>query len=158
MAHVELSLSESTGPPRHRAGGAGPSGADGNPPAGSLARWSAAVSAADEPCLVLDVDGGIVAASAACHTLLGLGAPGSVVGRYLLDGVLHLVDFTAERRLLPDADIDAIPPLLALSSGRQTRGLMRVHDGAYDVTVDGIAVPLRDADRVVGSLTFFSAI
>lgn len=148
MAHVELSLSEAAGAPPD----------PGGTPGGSLGRWSAAAAEAEEACLVLDADGGIVAASAACHALLGLGEPGSVLGRYLLDGVLQLVDFTAARRLLPEADVDAIPPLLALTSGRLARGIMRVHDGSYDVTVDGIAVPLRDGDQVVGSLTFFSAI
>ncbi|GAA2518274.1 PAS domain-containing protein [Pilimelia columellifera] len=204
VAHVELSLTESFGPPhRARTGNASdpPTDAFGADTAGDaendddrprpdaarcaiahcpkpaahpqlanspevldpsvrgcLRRWSDAVTAAEEPCLVLDAQGRIVAASTSCCQLLGLGHAEATAGRPLLDGVLRLVDFTAARNGLPDADIDAIPPLLALTSGRQARGLMRVHDGEYDVTVDGIAVPLREAGGVVGSLTFFSAI
>jgi len=153
VAHVELSLSESFAPrarpPGELAG------------AGSVPRWAAMVAEATEPCLVIDAEALIVATSDSCCALLGLGDPETTVGRFLLDGVLRLVDFTAARGELTEAEIDKIPPLLALSSGRLARGLMRVHDGAeggLDATVDAIATPLWDGTTVVGSLTFFSAI
>lgn len=159
VAHVEFSLSDSFGQPLRRASTVDAATEGESCPLGpGLQRWSGVVAGAQEPCLVIDVDGRIVAASQSCHDLLGMGDPADTPGQYLLDGVRHLVDFTAARNGLPEADIDAIPPLLALTSGRQTRGLLRVHDGDYDVTVDGIAVPLREGDEVVGSLTFFSAI
>lgn len=148
MAHVELSLSESL---TH-----GPS-AD---PAGSFDRWVTTVAISNEPCLVIDRDRLIVAASPACCELLGLSAPGETpVGRHLLDGVLRLVDFTAARSALTSNEMEKIPPVLALSSKRLARGLMRVHDGAsLDATVDAIATPLSDGRDVVGSLTFLSPV
>jgi PAS domain-containing protein len=153
VAHVELSLTESLVPARCPAG----AGDDGL--ASSLERWAATVLHASEPCLVVDNDGMIVAASAACHELLGLGPAGTAAGRFLLDGVLRLVDFTAAREQLTDVEVGEIPPLLAQSSGRLARGLMRVHDGAdFDVKLDAIATPLCDGNNVVGSLTFFSPI
>jgi hypothetical protein len=153
VAHVELSLTESIVPAKCPAG----TGADGF--GSSLDRWAATVLHANEPCLVVDNGGMIVAASASCHELLGLGTVGTAAGRHLLDGVLRLVDFTAARELLTEAEIGKIPPLLAQSSGRLARGLMRVHDGAdLDITVDAIATPLSDDDHVMGSLTFFCPI
>jgi hypothetical protein len=153
VAHVELSLSESFAPQ--------PRSTVDVEPGGSVERWAATVACAAEPCLVIDSEALIVATSASCCTLLGLGDPESAHGRFLLGGVLRLVDFTANKGELTEAEIDKIPPLLALSSGRLARGLMRVHDGAdgrFDATVDAIATPLWDGTTVVGSLTFFSAI
>ena len=88
-------------------------------------------------------------------------APARLIGRPLLDGGLRLLDFTANRCELTEQEIDKIPPLLALSSGRLARGLLRVlprprrrpgpdgrrdlHAGAPDGTV-------------AGSLTFFSEV
>jgi hypothetical protein len=153
VAHVELSLSESFVPeprrpvdPEHLS---------------NLRLWAARVAEAAEPCLVIDASGCIVAMSRACSTLLGLPDPEAPVGHDLLSGVLRLVDFTAARTELTDKDTEKIPPLLALSSKRLARGLMRVHDGTddgFDVTVDAIATPLWDGTERVGSLTFFSAI
>lgn len=155
MAHVELSLSESFVPnPRQPDSATVPEEIP-----SSLDRWALAVADANEPCLVIDRGTTIVAASSACYQLLGLGAPDTAVGRFLLDSVVRLVDFTATREILTQAEAEKIPPLLALSSGRLARGLMRIHDGGdYDVTVDAIATPLYDNTSVVGSLTFFSAI
>jgi hypothetical protein len=52
-----------------------------------------------------------------------------------------------------------IPPLLAVTSGRLARGLLRVQrPGQLPGTVDAIATPLRDGDTVVGSLTFFAEV
>jgi hypothetical protein len=158
VAHVELSLTESLVPPPCDAGPLSPDGASVSP-ASSLGRWAATVIDANEPCMVVDNEGLIVAASAACHELLGLGPVGTAPGRSLLDGVIRLVDFTAARELLTEVEVGKIPPLLAQSSGRLARGLMRVHDGGdLDATVDAIATPLCDGDDVVGSLTFFSPI
>lgn len=155
MAHVELSLSESfvshSGPP-----------VDDSvlsEPALSLNRWVDTAARANEPCLVINADGAIIAASIRCHMLLNMGAPGSVHGRHLLDGVIRLVDFTAARVPLTEAETDKIPPLLALSSGRLARGLMRVHDGVdFDATMDAIAAPLCDGAKVIGSITFLSPV
>ncbi|HEY3008000.1 MAG TPA: hypothetical protein VGJ63_08035 [Micromonosporaceae bacterium] len=151
MAHVELSLSEAfvlgTGPAEE--------------PVDVLERWAATVRTADEPCLVIDTDAVIVATSASCCSLLGLGRPEHTVGRFLLDGVLRLVDFTAAGGQLTEAEIDKIPPLLALSSGRLARGLMRVQcsaDGFQHATIDAIATPLLRGEKAAGSLTFFSAV
>jgi PAS domain-containing protein len=148
VAHVELSLSESF-VPRSEV------------PAATIAGmgcWARSVGGAEEACLVIDADGRIVAASASCHDLLGLGPAGNAVGRYLLDGI-RLVDFTAAREELNEVDVETTPPLLALSSGRLARGLMRVHDGSdFDATVDAIATPLSQDGKVVGSLTFFAPI
>jgi hypothetical protein len=175
VAHVELSLSESFVPQPRVAddptasdaatadpatGGADPADDTALSPVGSvLDRWIVAVAHANEPCLVIDADATIIAASHPCYALLGMGTPGTAVGRSLLDGVLRLVDFTAARDELTETDIDKIPPLLALSSGRLARGLMRVHDGEdFDATVDAIATPLCDGPSAIGSLTFFSPI
>lgn len=149
MAHVELSLTESFLPhARHS-----PAVNRGD----TLARWSDAVAFASEPSLVIDAEETIIMVSAACCELLCLGDPASAVGRYLLDGV-RLVDFTAAQGQLTEPEIANIPPLLALSSGRLARGLLRVQCSDRPSTVDAIATPLRDGDRVVGSLTFFAPV
>ena len=149
MAHqIELSLSGHQFAPPISA-----------PPSG-MAGWAAVASTAAEQCLVIDTDLKIIAASPSCCTLLGMGDPIDVVGRPLL-AVLRLIDFTANRNSLTESDIDKIPPLLAVTSGRLARGLMRV-DGAAepgtDETVDGIATPLFQDSTVSGSLTFFAQI
>jgi len=51
-----------------------------------------------------------------------------------------------------------MPPLLALSSGRLARGLVRIRCASGPCTFDAIATPLTEDGKVVGSLTFFSAI
>lgn len=153
MAHVELSLTEAYVP---QAGGTSTGfGSD------SFANWTASVSQAAEPCLLIDLRTTITAISDSCCTLLGLSAPEEVVGHPLLDGELRLLDFTAARGELNEQDVDKIPPLLALSSGRLTRGLLRVQAGTgptTDATVDAISTPLLVAGAVAGSLTFFARI
>lgn len=146
MAHVELSLSEPLLPPARRE-------------TASLDRWAATVARAEEPCMVVDRMGVIVATSRHACELLGFDDPGRAVGRSLHAGVLQLLDFTAAGEALAEGDMDRIPPLLATTSGRLARLLLRVHrPGAEPVTVDSVATPLREGDLVVGSLTFFAAV
>lgn len=151
MAHVELSLSKAF-PPQPE-------------PAKHLdhgfTTWVDTVSAAAEPCLVIDDEMIIAAASFSCCQLLGLDAPANAVGRPLLEGGLRLVDFTAARVELTEAEIDKIPPLLALTSGRLARGLLRVRaeaGGETHATFDAVATPLLIGGVVAGSLTFFSEV
>ncbi|HEY0700899.1 MAG TPA: PAS domain-containing protein [Micromonospora sp.] len=157
MAHVELSLSEafvSRDQP--------PPEPDTFDAFDTFTRWSATVAGAAEPCLVIDAKTTITAISRSCCQLLGLGAPGEAVGRPLLDGGIRLLDFTAARGELTEQDVDKIPPLLALSSGRLARGLLRVGRPGLgeptDATVDAIATPLLDQGHVAGSLTFLSEV
>ncbi|MFC0507146.1 hypothetical protein [Micromonospora costi] len=152
MAHVELSLSEVFVPA---------AGASTEPDSDNFGRWSATVSDADEPCLLIDADTNVVAISAAGCDLLCLGEPDVVIGLPLLDGGLRLLDFTANRLELTEQEIDKIPPLLALSSGRLARGLLRVQaatEGAPVTTVDAVSTPVATDGVVAGSLTFFSAV
>jgi hypothetical protein len=126
----------------------------------SIERWTITVAAAAEPCLIIDGASTILAVSPSCSDLLGLGKPADAIGQPLLGGVLRLIDFTAGGGELDEPEIEKIPPLLAIRSGRLARGLMRVQTDAGDahLTVDAIATPLQDADQVVASLTFFSAV
>lgn len=147
MAHVELALSELTDPGRVLG------------VSGSLDLWRYPVGLAAEPCLLVDASGVVVAASPGCEALLGIDSR-DAVGRALVGGVLHLLDFGAVASALPAFEADKIPPRLAATTGGLARGLMRVRgpDG-HPRTVDAISVPLRDnapASRVVGSLSFFS--
>jgi PAS domain-containing protein len=120
-----------------------------------LTRWAAAVSAAGELCLILDTEAVIVAISAPFERLLGLDRP--AVGRDLLDGVLHLLDF-ADGGALTDGEVTKIPPLLALTSGRLARGLVRIQATEEACTLDAIATPMLDGEATAGSLTFFSRV
>lgn len=151
MAHVELSLSGAFVPQART-----PSEAEFVP---SLDRWISTVTSASEPCLIIDTTTAIVAVSVSCGDLLGLGKPPEVLGKPL-GSVLHLIDFTAGAGELEESDADKIPPLLALRSERLARGLLRVvpAPGETPLTVDAIATPLFDNERVAGSMTFFSAV
>lgn len=152
MAHLELSLTDAFVPAATPPPGSGPD---------SLARWIATVSAAAEPCLVIDLRMTIAAISHSCCGLLGLGSPADAVGRPLLDAGVRLIDFTAARGELAEQDVDKIPPLLALTSGRLARGLLRVSNnlaGTTVATVDAIATPLISDGSVAGSLTFLSEV
>lgn len=153
MTHVELSLSEAYVPqPRM------PAAADFD---SNVERWTATVGRAAEPCMVIDCDATILAVSASCCELLGLGRPAATVGKPLIGGSLRFIDFTAGRGELPEADAEKIPPMLALSSGRLARGLIRVQldsSTGGDVTVDALSSPLLDDGHVRASLTFFSAV
>lgn len=152
MAHVELSLPESFVP---SASPSTPQETD------NFRRWCATVAAAIEPCLLIDLHTTIEAVSASCCELLGLGTPEKAVGQQLLEGELRLLDFTAARAELPEQETEKIPPLLALSSGRLARGLLRVRSGdagGSAATVDAIATPVITQGIVAGSLTFFSKV
>jgi PAS domain-containing protein len=147
MTHIELSLSPLPQPAAE---------AEVTDP---LERWAAPVSTAEESCLVLDASGIIVAASGPCARLLCLSQPFELVGRHVLDReVLFLIDFTAAGNELGESEREQIPPLLALSSGRLARGLLRVRNAEGSRTLDAIASPLRRHDEVVGSLTFFAIV
>lgn len=156
MAHVELSISEPLVPPARQ-----PVELIETVSVNNLTLWSTTVANAVEPCLVIDIGLAIAAASRSCCELLGLGDPVMAVGRPLLDGALRLVDFTAQRSELDGTEIDKIPPLLALTSGRLARGLLRIDSGTAgetDGTVDAIATPIWVGKKVSGSLTFFAPI
>jgi hypothetical protein len=155
LAHVELSLTEPLVPSAAR----GPLDLD---PPTNLDRWVSTVLAAAEPSLIVDADGVILATSVSCCQLFELGKPDDTIGRFLLGGgVLQMVDFTAARTELTVTDVEKIPPMLAISSGRLARGLLRVQCGEQPDrirTVDAIATPLWEGTRTAGSLTFFSEI
>lgn len=150
MAHVELSLSEAFVPLVRTPADPAPDD--------SFGRWLCTVTAADEPCLLIDTRLTIAAASVSCCRLLGLGVPTAAVGKPLVGGGLRLVDFTAARSELPEPEIDKIPPILAITSGRLARGLLRVQSGDADATVDAVATPILRRDAVAASLTFFSEV
>ncbi|MEV6598937.1 hypothetical protein AB0M36_19070 [Actinoplanes sp. NPDC051346] len=154
MAHVELSLSGAFVPQARTP--------DESEFVSNIDRWAATVWQAVEPCLVIDVSATIVAVSPSASDLLGLGKGADVVGRPLLggEGALCLIDFTAGGGALTEQEIEKIPLLMALTSERLARGLMRIQTPAEDrhVTVDAIATPILENGRVVASLTFFSAI
>jgi PAS domain-containing protein len=152
VAHVELSLSGAFVPQART-----PSESEFVP---SIERWKATVASAAEPALVIDRAGTILAVSPSAAALLGLGRPAETVGQPLLGGAVRLIDFTAGGGELDEPELERIPPLLAISSGRLARGLMRVQtaEGDAHLTVDAIATPLTDAGDVVASLTFFSAV
>lgn len=152
MAHVELSLSEVFVPA---------AGTPTEQESDNFGQWSETVDRAEEPCLLIDADTRVVAVSTSGCELLCLGAPPDVIGRPLLGGGLRLLDFTANRGELTEPEIDKIPPLLALSSGRLARGLLRVQGAtpnSPDATVDAISTPVFTGGAVAGSLTFFSEV
>jgi PAS domain-containing protein len=170
VAHVELSLTEAHVPLARTPDDpdaelseilTAPTVPAADPSAGtSFGRWAATVAAADEACLVIDAEMRIVAASNAFCTLFGIAELAVAAGLHLMDAGLRLVDFTAARGELTETEIDKLPPLLAVTSGRLARGLLRVAcpEQKGDATVDAVATPLIVGDRVAGSLTFFSVV
>ncbi|NMO54470.1 hypothetical protein HH310_25205 [Actinoplanes sp. TBRC 11911] len=151
MAHVELSLSGAFVPQART-----PAEAEFVP---GVERWTATVAAATEPCMIIDTSTAILAVSVSAGELLGLGKPPEAIGQPL-GAVLRLLDFTAGAGALEESDAEKIPPLLAIRSERLARGLLRVVPGPGEtpLTVDAIATPLLEGERVAGSLTFFSAV
>jgi PAS domain-containing protein len=146
VAHVELSLTEP------------PVSARDSQPEDSLERWSRAVAAAQEPCLIIDAMSEIIAVSTSACELLGFPGQAAVVGRHLFGGILRLLDFTSVPSPLADGELEKIPPVLAFNSRRLARGLIRVRSGGVVRTIDAVATPLLDRDKVVGSLTFLTQI
>jgi PAS domain-containing protein len=147
VAHVELSLSESLSVP-----------IQGITDWNSVDRWTMAVDGATEPCLVIDVGAIIAAVSAPACALLGFQRPEDAVGQCLYADVLPLVDFTAAAGALAEGEVARIPPVLALTSGRLARGLMRTRAHGEIITMDALSTPLFESDTVIGSLTFFCVV
>jgi len=153
MAHIELSLApgdaapDALQPALHVVG-----------PARHLDSWLESVSEAEEPCLLLDAGGVMIGVSRACVAVLGVGGPDDLLGRGLLEDVIDLVDFTAAQERLSDAQLERLPPLLALASGALARGLLRIRAGGTVRTLDAVSTPLRAHGQLVGSLTFFHRI
>jgi hypothetical protein len=116
--------------------------------------WADTASVANEPCIVIDRVGDVVAASPGCADLFMIDVA-AAAGRALVGAVLDLRDFSARQGTLPDWEVKKIPPLLALSSRALARGLLRVWVGNSAETVDAISVPLIDSGVIVGSLSFF---
>ncbi len=124
----------------------------------SVHRWASTVAGAYEPCMVVDRRSYIAAASMPACRLLGFEGPDDAIGRRLFDRCLPLLDFTAEGSTLSDEDLARIPPVLALSSGLLARGVLRVRTRGDIITMDAVSTPLRDHERVIGSLTFFCVV
>jgi len=122
-----------------------------------LARWSASVAAAHDPCLVVDTQGQVISLSASAADLLGCSDAG-VIGRRLTD-VIDLVDFeTGASR--PDYAA-RVAPLAVLANGNGLmRSLLRVrHRDGSRVTIDASSAPLHDVrSEIIGSLTFLAAV
>jgi hypothetical protein len=95
--------------------------------------------------------------TSACE-LLGFPGQAAVVGRHLFGGILRLLDFTSVPSPLAAGELEKIPPVLAFNSRRLARGLIRVRSGGVVRTIDAVATPLLDRDKVVGSLTFLTQI
>lgn len=151
MPHVELSLTDGPAVAARRWS---------RPATSSLDRWAATVADASEPCLVIDAQAVIVSASASCAELIGLPDARAAQGRRLREALVPLVDFTAAQAQLDQAEVDKIPPLLAIASGLMARGLIRLvcPDTNHATTLDAISTPLLDQGAVAGSLTFFAKV
>ena len=126
------------------------------PPPDPLGHWVRAVAGAVEPCLVIDKRAVIVAMSHLCVAMLGLTS--SPVGASLREGPLKLIDFGPDGDKLTDNEVGKVPPILAVTSGRLARGLIRVRCDGSVYTLDAIATPIGPPDSVAGSLTFFSPV
>ncbi|WP_344081383.1 hypothetical protein [Luedemannella helvata] len=138
MAHVELSLTEAV---------------EAAEPA--LDRWLCPVAGAEEPCVLVDADGVVVAASSACAGFFAV-PPMNAAGRRLVGEVLRLIDFSGSDTELPEWELEKVPPVLALTSGALARGLLRAVGPVETLTLDAVTTPLRRDGAVVGSLTFFA--
>jgi hypothetical protein len=117
--------------------------------------WITVVSGAADPCLLLNAAGLVTACAPVTVELLGLPEPAAMVGRGLLDGLLHPVDFTAAGERLAEWELRKLPPLAALATGALSRGLLRLRHGPDVRTADAIATPLHHDASLIGSLTFF---
>jgi hypothetical protein len=126
------------------------------PPRDPLGHWVRAVGGAVEPCLVIDKRAVIVAMSHQCVAMLGLARP--PVGASLREGPLKLIDFSATGENLPENEVGKVPSILAVTSGRLARGLIRVRCDGTVYTLDAVATPIGPPNAVAGSLTFFSPV
>jgi PAS domain S-box-containing protein len=119
-----------------------------------LARWQAAVEAADDACLVLDARGSVVSASPAAIEALGC-SDQPVRGRRLLD-VIDVVDLDTGASH-PDYAV-RITPLATLGGRGLMRSLMRLrHPDGSLVTLDSSSAPLHDSNgETIGSISFFA--
>jgi PAS domain S-box-containing protein len=128
----------------------------------ALAGWAHVVSTSPDACLLVDATGRVLAASFAAAELLGDVTPDEMVGRHLLDGILHFADFDAGKRGNDrgPAYADRIPPLLAVATEAPARGLLRItaRNGSIRI-VDALAAPLHDpAGAVLGAVSFVAAL
>jgi hypothetical protein len=114
------------------------------------------VAGAVEPSLVIDTDATVVAMSPSCVAMLGLRA--APIGKPLRNDALRLIDFSAQAGALTENEVQKIPPLLSLTSGRLARGLIRVDCDGSVCTLDAVATPIGEQGAIVGSLTFFSPV
>lgn len=126
------------------------SGADG------LVRWRAVVSAAVEPCLLLDGDAVITGISPSAAALLGGGAVADFLGCALLSCGLRFVDFTGSAVRLSPAELERLPPLTSCRTGNLARALVRLRPvGSLSElrTLDVVSSPVGTASST-GSLSF----
>jgi hypothetical protein len=126
------------------------------PPPDPLGHWIRAVAGAVEPCLVVDKRAVIVAMSQPCVAMLGLA--GSPIGASLREGPLKIIDFGVNGDKLSENEVGKVPPILAATSGRLARGLIRVRCDGSVYTLDAVATPVGPSNAVAGSLTFFSPV
>ncbi|HTR71181.1 MAG TPA: PAS domain-containing protein [Mycobacteriales bacterium] len=124
--------------------------------AGPLSRWSAAVAAAHDACLVLDGSGIVVSVAVAAVELLGCGDR-AVIGHHLL-GAITLIDF--ETGATDPEYADRITPLAVLDAPGLARSILRVrHDDGSVVTLDTSSAPIHDVTgSLIGSVTFLAPI
>jgi PAS domain S-box-containing protein len=134
-------------------------GDHGRAPAAStpLARWSASVAAAHDPCVVVDVQGRVLSLSVSAAELLGCSDAG-VIGRPLLD-VIDLVDFeTGASR--PDYAARIAPLAVLTNSNGLMRSLLRLrHRDGSRLTIDASSAPLHDVrGEIIGSMSFLAPV
>ena len=120
-----------------------------------LARWSAVVASAADPCLLLDAHGRVVSLSGAAGELLGCGTEG-VSGRAFLP-LIDLLDFDTGARD-PDYALRVAPLAVLQPEAGLVRSLLRLrHPDGTVRTVDAAGSPLHDAaGQLIGSITLFS--
>ena len=135
--------------------------ADSSVPA-ALAGWAYVISTSPDACLLVDARGRVLAASFAAAELLGDVTPNEMVGRHLLDGILHFADFDSGKRGHDrgPAYADRIPPLLAVATEAPARGLLRITSSTGEIRiVDALAAPVHDpSGAVLGAVSFVHAL
>ncbi|NUS74346.1 MAG: PAS domain-containing protein [Corynebacteriales bacterium] len=120
--------------------------------------WLGAVTAAAEPCFLLDADGVIAGASTEFAELVGYKEATQLLGRGLLDDVVSFVDFTALAGPLPRRELLRIPALEALGNNGLARGRVRVRAGELVHALDMIASPVRLDGELAGVICFCQTI